>query len=178
MRIRDWYFQGWERRKDESGKTVFVYTGEYYSFSGGTGTVKKPCALLAAALIVLYLVTALFPSPGGMWHYAAIPQLIEIIPLIYLAMGTVCLLRAGDRLTFRDHHAAWRRVEYASVGSAVFTVLMVAAELAFLFTAEDKSLPRELLYLLCEIGCAALSIALIRFVRSHPCIQTINNEKE
>ena len=41
MRIRDWYFQGWERREDESGKRVLVYTGEVYTFPAGLKAARS-----------------------------------------------------------------------------------------------------------------------------------------
>lgn len=175
MKIRDWYFQGWERREDEAGKKAFVYTGEYYTFPGGLRPLKAPAVGMAAALTALYLLAALFPAAGGMWRVAAIPQLLEIIPLVYLVIGAVCLLRAREPLTFRDLYASWRRMERASLWSLGFTALMVLAELVFLFlAAASVSLPRELLYLLGELCCAALSFALYRFLKRHPYIPSVS----
>lgn len=171
MRIRDWYFQGWERRPDENGKSRLVYTGERYSFPGGIGSVRGPAAAMTAGAAVLYLAAALFPPAGGMWRIAAISQLLEILPLVYLVMGLVCLFRAREPMTFRDHYASWRRMERASLFSAVLAAVMTGTELVFLILhgGDAPSLPRELLFLAEAAGCAAVSILLWHFIRKHPC---------
>lgn len=168
MRIRDWYFQGWERRTDENGKNVLVYTGEYYTFPGGA-TSKKPVLIMAAALTAAYLAAALLPQEGGMWHYAAIPQLLELIPIIYLFMGAVRLIRTKEPFTFRDWYASWRRIGHSAGWSIVFTAAMAATELAFLIAVGAERLLPELTYLLGEIICVALSVLLFRYIKNHPC---------
>ena len=177
MRIRDWYFQGWERRETADGKSPLVYTGEYYRPAPG---LRPAAPLLAFGLAALYLLVALVPSPGGMWHYAAIPQLLEIIPLIYLILGAVCLLRAGDALTYRDWYASWRRMTHAAAWSLGFTGLMAAVEIAYLVLApEPPVFSRELPYLAGELACAALSLVLLRFLRKRPCTRSMEGpEKE
>lgn len=178
MRERDWYFQGWERRQDASGKTALVYTGEYYALPEGAKRPKAVCTALAAALLGLYLAAALLPTKGGMWRVAAIPQLLELIPLIYLAMGVVCLLCAPKKMTFRSWYASWRRIGRAARWSAVFTALMAAAQIVFLLSGAAASAVKESLYLTAELGCAALSIALGRFIRKHPCPQSMDGGQD
>ncbi len=175
MRIRDWYFQGWERQVDANGQKQFHYTGEYYSFPGGTKALKGPCGAMTAALTVLYLIIAFLPSAGGMWRIAAIPQLITIVPLLYLIMGTICLLRAPERLTYRDYHTSWRRMKGASVCCVITTGAMVIVEIVFLCLgmSEVGTIGREILYLLGELGCLALSALLVWFIRKHPCSQSV-----
>lgn len=168
MRIRDWYFQGWERRADESGKLRFVYTGEVYRFPGGMAAVRKPAVLLAAALIALYALVALNPSAGGMWHWAAVPQLLEAIPLLYLLIGAVCFLRAKEPLTYRDWHASWRRMRYAASWSVVFAALMAAVEIAYFLAVPEARFADEILYFLGELALTALSLALTRHITKHP----------
>lgn len=170
MRVRDWYFQGWERREDENGKSAMVYTGEYYTFPGGLSGAKPPCLLMTAGLLALYLLVAFFPSEGGMWHFAAIPQLLELIPLIYLVMGGFRLLRAKEPMTFRDWYASLRRMETSALWSSVLTAFMAAMEIIYiLFIAAGASMPAEPLYLLGEAGCAVLSVLLYRYLKNHPC---------
>ena len=179
MRIRDWYFQGWERRTDENGRKQFVYTGEVYTFPGDLKRFRSICAGLIEALIALYLLVALLPSEGGMWHYAAIPQLLEPLPLIYLLMGLVCLFRAKEPLTFRDWYASWRRLKYASIAGTVITACMALVELAYmLFEADVLSLPGEPLYLLGTFGCTALSAALWRVVLRNPFIPSASGTEQ
>ena len=168
MKTRDWYFQGWERGADGELR----YTGEYYSLLDGRPKAVTSC--LSGALCVLYLLTAFFPSEGGMWRIAAIPQLLELIPLIYLVMGAVRLLRAESPMTFRDWYASWRRMKTSAAWSLGFTAVMALAEVAFLFVAEKPGIGRELFYLARILGCAALSLGLYRFMSTHPCTQSVS----
>lgn len=179
MRVRKWYFQGWERQRDASGKTRWVYTGEYYTFPGGMIPVRRRVLCLTAALLALYLTVALLPSPGGMWHYAAIPQLLEIIPLVYLLMGAACLVRIKEPLTFRDYYACWHRTGVAAYWSAAFTTLMAVTELFYFFAAENMQPGSEALFFLGELGCMALSILLAVYIKNHPGTPSIEQtEKE
>ncbi len=177
MKIRNWYFQGWERRSGEDGKTAFVYTGEYYRLQEG---FRPRVLMLAALLVVLYLLAALLPSPGGLWRIAAIPQLLEIIPLVYLVIGAVCIVRSRGDMTFRDWYASWRRMEKSALWSVVFSGLMVCAEIVYCFLyAGEYALPRELLFLLNVLCCLAVSAILFKYIRKHPCTQSVSeSEKE
>ena len=178
MRMRDWYFQGWERREMPGGKTELVYTGETYSFPGGAGPARKRCLLLGLPLIVLYGAAALLPPPGGMWHVAAIPQLLELIPVVYLILGLIRLLLAKEPLTFRDWYTSWRRIGIAAAGSAVLTAGMVLAELVFIVWHADGAIGAELLYLLAELACFGLSLALAGYIKKHPCVSSVGTKKE
>lgn len=174
MKARDWYFRGWERQPDGQGKTKLVYVGEYYRFPGGVKRPKIVCGALTAALTALYLIVALRPTAGGMWHIAAIPQLLALIPLIYLIMGAVCLAFAPEKLTYRDYHASWRRISRSAVGCVVITGAMAAVELVYIFMSigGQTALGPEFIYLLGELGCLALSLCLLLFVKKHPCSQS------
>ena len=168
MRIRDWYWQGWER--GESGD--FRYTGEYYTLP--EGRPKAVTTALSGALCVLYLLTAVFPSAGGMWRFAAVPQLLELIPLIYLVIGEVCLLKAGSPMAFRDWYASWRRMRVSAAWSLGVTGAMALVQLAYFFAAEEFDAGPELFYLARILGCAALSFGLYRYMSSHPCSQSLS----
>ena len=170
MRVWDWYFQGWERRADENGKTVFVYTGEYYLLP--TGRPKLVTGALTAALLAAYLTTALLPSAGGMWRLAAVPQLLELIPLVYLVMGLVCLLRVQDPMTYRDYHASWRRSSRASLVSAVFTAGMAVVEIVYIILYTGGGIASEIPYLLMELGCFVISLLLWLYIKRHPCVSS------
>ena len=168
MRTRDWYFQGWERGPDGELR----YAGEYYTLP--TGRPKTVTVVLSGALFVLYLLTALLPSEGGMWRVAAVPQLLELIPLIYLVMGAVRLCVAKSPMTYRDWYASWRRMKTSSAWSIGFTAAMALAELVFFFAAERSDTGQELSFLTRILGCAALSFGLYRFMHTHPCTQSVS----
>ena len=158
---------GWERGPDGALR----YAGEYYTLP--EGRPKTVAAILSGALVILYLLTALTPSEGGMWRFAAVPQLLELIPLVYLVMGTVRLFRAKSPMTYRDWYASWRRMKTSSAWSLVFTAAMILAELAFFFAAEKPNTGHELFYLVRILCCAALSFGLYRFLSKHPCTQSV-----
>ena len=171
MRARDWYFQGWERREDETGKKILVYTGEYYELP--EGKAKLITGVMTGALACVYLSAALFPSEGGMWHIAAIPQLVEMIPLIYLVLGFLCLCAAKQPMTFRAYYSSWRRMKTASVWSAAFTAGMCIVEIVYPFIAESPALLPELWFLARLAACLALSVGLVFYFRSHTCPQIV-----
>lgn len=174
MRVNDWYFRGWEKTPDEKGKYHLVYTGEYYTIPGTVKAVKAPIIGLVAALIALYLVVALCPTVGGMWRMAAIPQLLTIIPLIYLGMGAVCLARAPERMTFRDYYSSFHRLEKAALFAAITTGAMALGQVVFLLLYGGSALwGRELVYLLGELCLVGLSVSLIHFLKKHPCSQSV-----
>ena len=178
MRARDWYFQGWERR-ERDGKTELVYTGEYYTLPGGDVSAKARCVGLAAALAAVYAVVALCPSAGGMWHIAAIPQLLELIPLVYLIIGAVCLLVTAQPMTYRGWYTSWRRMRCASAWSFGFTAVMTLVQLVYILALGEGTLGRELLYLAGVVVCAALSLALVLYFRKNPCsASAARSEKE
>ena len=170
MRVRDWYFQGWERREDASGRSTFVYTGERYALPAGRP--KLTVGLMTAALLALYALAAFLPPAGGMWRVAAVPQLLELIPLLYLIMGVVRLLAVRTPMTYRDYHASWRRSASASLVSAILTAAMAAVEIVYIILYADCGAGTELPYLLAELGCFALSLLLWLYIRRHPCKST------
>ena len=118
------------------------------------------------------------PTAGGMWHIAAIPQLLELIPLIYLVMGLVRLWLAKEPLTFRDWYASWRRLGVTATVSAVLTAGMTLAEIVFILFFSGCAVGAEIPYLLAEIACFALSLALAVHVKKHPCTPSVAAEKE
>lgn len=168
MKTRNWYFQGWERGEDGALR----YAGEYYTLPAGRP--KATTIGLGAALVILYGLTAFFPSEGGMWRIAAIPQLLELIPIVYLVIGAVCLARGRARMTFRDWYASWRRMKAAAAWSLAAAGAMVLVELVYLFTASELKLGQELLFLVRTLGCAALSFGLYRYMSAHPCTQSVS----
>ena len=150
------------------------YTGEYYMLPGGRP--KTTVFALSAGLLALFLLTALLPSAGGMWHIAAIPQLLELIPLIYLVMGAFCLARVNGPMTFRGWYASWRRLCTAALWSLIFCAAMVLAEAAFFIFGESFRIGEEILFLIRVIGCAVLSWFLWRYLKNNPCTQTVTGQ--
>ncbi len=170
MKIRDWYWQGWQRGADGA----IVYTGEYYTLPAGR---PKTAALgLSGALIAVYCLTAFLPSEGGMWRIAAVPQLLELVPLVYLVIGAVCLARVRERMVYRNYHASWRRMRVSAAWSIGFSALMAAAELAYLFIGAELRLWTELSYLARTIVLCGLSVVLFRYMTTHPCPQSAEHQ--
>ncbi|MCD8322680.1 MAG: hypothetical protein LUC89_07350 [Oscillospiraceae bacterium] len=174
MRMNQWYFQGWEKRKTENGKTDFVYVGEYYTLPHGLRQAKLVTGLLTAGAVIFYVLTAFFPSAGGMWRPAAPAQLLVIVPLLYLCIGLVnLLLQKEERLTYRDWYSSCRRMKRASLWAVILSAAMVVVELVYIVAFRDGSpLGAELLYLLRQVVCLGLLAALWTYIRKNPCEQT------
>ena len=165
MKIRDWYFQGWERRADEQGKKQFYYTGEYYRFRDGIRPVRLHLTAAAVVLTALYLLLTLCPTEGGMWRIAAIPQLLELIPLIYLMMAVVRLLANPEKMNYRQYHASWLRGRRSLWWSGGFCAVCAAVELVFLLSGQGViHLISELLWLAGWIIAALLSFFCARYL--------------
>ncbi|MCD7846075.1 MAG: hypothetical protein LUG57_09575 [Oscillospiraceae bacterium] len=174
MRMNKWYFQGWERRKDEKGKTEFVYVGEYYTLPHGLKRAKLITGLLTAGAVIFYVLTAFFPSAGGMWRPAAPAQLLEIVPLLYLCIGLVnLLLQKEERMTYRAWYSACRRMKRASLWAVVLAGIMAAVELVYIIGFRGGTgLGEELLYLLRQLVCLGLLAALRVYIQKNPCSQS------
>ena len=173
MRTREWYFHGWELRRTPDGKSKYVYTAEYYHFPGGMRRARLHLALPTAGLLLLFWLVACHPAEGGMWRPSAIPQLLELIPLLYLVIGLVCCFCVKEPMTFRAWYSSLQCVKKSALFSCLFTGAMAVLEIIYLLAvAEKPHLLRELLYLLGQLGCAAFSLYMALYLRRHPCAQT------
>ncbi len=169
--MNTWYFQGWEKRKDETGRVCFVYTGEHYTLPQGLRRAKLAGGLLTLGAVIAYGLVAFFPSAGGMWRVAAPAQLLEIIPLLYLCIGVGALLsKTEEKLTYRDWYASWHRMQNASLFAMLLAAVMVMVQLVYIiFISGGAALGIEFLYLVKELLCVGFAAVLWRYIRKHPC---------
>lgn len=174
MRMNQWYFQGWEKHKDENGKTDFVYVGEYYTLPQGLKQAKTVSGWLTVGAVALYALVAFLPSAGGLWRFSAPAQLLELIPLIYLCMGVVnLLLKKQERMTYRDWYGSWRRMRWASLWAAIFAGAMGVTQVVYMIGfSGGQAIGRELLHLVGQVLCAGLCVALRLYIQKHPCTQS------
>ena len=171
MKVRDWYFQGWERREDAKGRAAFVYTGEYYSFPAKLKRPKLTAALYTAAVAACYCLAAFSRADGAMWRIAAVPQLLDLIPLIYLVLGAVCLIAAKQPMTFRAWYTSWRRLRSAALWCAVLAAGMAAVQLVYI-VMNGAYTPLEFGYLAASLASGLSAYLLRRRMTANPCDQT------
>ncbi|MCD7768882.1 MAG: hypothetical protein LUH36_02010 [Oscillospiraceae bacterium] len=175
MKMSKWYFQGWEKRKDQNGKTEYVYVGEHYTLPHGLKQAKLVSGLLTGGAVIAYVLTAFFPSAGGMWRPAAPAQLLVIVPLLYLCIGTVnLLLQKEERLTYRDWYSSWRRMTRSSLWAVLLAAAMAVVELVYIVAfSGGEALGEELLYLLRQLICVGLLAAQRIYIQKNPCAQSM-----
>lgn len=162
-----WYARGWVREKDERGKVRMVYRGEYYTLALAKPALRKKKLALAALFSVhaaVYLLSAVAVSPGAMWRWVGLFQILTLLPAIYLAMGTVRFCLGGERLTYRDWHAGPLRLKRASALSTVLGAATLAAEIVYVI-AFDCVLWREALFAAQIVAYTLAAMAIGRFCR-------------
>ena len=116
----DTYFAGYEKQETVDPvtgrkKTEYIYRGDYYIFS----TAEKEFSRFRLGSLLRVLgATALFAAAhglgprGSVTTYIGIPALLSIIPLVYLWMGLVVLLRTPKpKMTMRQYCFGLERME-------------------------------------------------------------------
>lgn len=161
----DWYFEGYKgvmvpRRHGRGMKRAFVYIGTYYSFGRDTRALRrlKLCfALLYAGALGIYLALNLAPFTAVAFPAVAIPLLIAVIPMIYLAIGVVSLCLAPVEMTVRNRYASVRRMSRAVCVALAFSALAMVGDLWFLFSLRGNYFQSEWLF---PLLCAGLLVCL------------------
>lgn len=162
-----WYARGWKRAKDENGKMTMVYEGEYYTLGLDKRALRRKkttAAVLFGVHAAVYLASAVFVSPGAMWRWVGLFQILTLLPAIYLAMGTVCFCLGGEMLTYRDWHAGHLRLRRASAASCVLGAATLIAEIVYM-AAFDCVLWREMLFAAQIIVYTLAAMGIGRFCR-------------
>ena len=172
-RLNGWYMRSWQRVARSDGKGFdFEYVGELYGFARPTEQVKRLKRLLLVgyvALVAVYLLAALVPSAGAMWRWVGLPQMLTLIPLIYLGMSVVRLMLCGEKFPYRDYHAGFLRLKKSCVASLVLLSATLLSELIFtVLYAENAG--RELPFVAELALCIGLCAAGLAAAKRFPCV--------
>lgn len=137
---KNWYFNGWESRKEMSSsgrlRTVWTYNDNYYSFdlSAASFLRLKICFIAVPALIVLcWIIFSLIKSIGrDTVLYVGAFWYVSLIPMVYMLMGAAGALRLKMEMTYRDLYACYRRIKVASWILPVLFLGALVGEIVFL----------------------------------------------
>ena len=159
---KNWYFQGWQSRKElsPSGRlhTVWEYNDDYYSFDLSAKRfrlLKISFVAIPALIIVIWILFSLMSSfardsilyVGVFWYTSA-------IPMIYMVMGAVGAIRMKEEMTYRDLYACYRRIKLSSwVLPVLFLFSLIGTFVFVIRFAENYSIRMERMHV---IGCLIL----------------------
>ena len=168
-RKRNWYFNGWESRKEMSSsgrvRTVWTYNDDYYAFdlSPKAFRLLKICFIAVPALIVLlWIFFSLVKSIGrDTVLYVGAFWYVSVIPMIYMVMGAAGAFKLQPEMTYRDIYACYRRIKVASWILPVLFLLSVIGNVVFLIIYKEYfSIQTELLWMIGAFVLFLLSLFL------------------
>lgn len=141
-------------------KRVNRYIGPWYTFDKKQ---RKACAIkggIAWLLGVAAFITAgVMPTWAGLCDYVVPWLILCMLPLCYLGMGVVKLLRLKDEFTEIDKAESTGYMQTSSLGLAVLGGLWSISTIVFLLlTDRTITLANELIFLACGLITAALGI--------------------
>lgn len=181
----DWHFEGYKgvmvpRRHGKGMKRELVYIGTYYSFGRPEPALRrlKLCfALLYALALGVYLSLNLAPFTAVAFPAVAIPLLLAVIPMIYLAIGVVSLCMVPMEMTVRNRYASVRRMSRSVCVALAFSALTMVGDLWFLLAFRGSYFQSEWLFPpLCTVMLAALS-AIWYLLLKNP-LKPVQKEKD
>lgn len=162
-----WYFEGYESEPvlDEKGRSrnVLVYRGEWYGLGlerAACRRYKLICLALAAALTALYLLVSFFPAGGGMTAWVGGVCLLALVPLVFLWIGLINFLIAGEEWELRVFYAGWRRLLRWNGAFLALMVFTLGAEVVYM-VRHAAGAGAEVPYLLGLLACTACSAGLL-----------------
>ena len=170
----NWWLEGWQYEESlgPGGRRQrkLVYKGEYYTFGMEKRRLKAYKAVMLSLTLVLtfaYVLAFALTKNSAPRIFAGACMLI-VIPLMYLLIGTGCLVSAKDPLTYRDYRGSVLRIRWTSIAVAGLSALGSIGELGYLLTGGGRT-DTELWWLAGMIvTClSAAAIALLEH-RYHP----------
>lgn len=161
----NWWLEGWQYESSlgANGKPQkkLVYTGEYYDFPvAGKGLRRLKaamCGLCLVALCAYILSFTLFQSGAARIFVGAC--MLSVIPLMYLLIGTGCLIPVKFRLTYREYRGSVVRIRWTGISLAVLEGVGVLGELLHLLSGPEI-LSTELMWLSATVLCCMCGLGL------------------
>ncbi|MBR5932130.1 MAG: hypothetical protein IKZ95_08935 [Lachnospiraceae bacterium] len=159
---KNWYFQGWQSRKElsPSGRlhTVWEYNDDYYSFDLSAKRfrlLKISFVAIPALIIVIWILFSLMRSfARDSILYVGVFWYTSTIPMIYMVMGAVGAIRMKEEMTYRDLYACYRRIKLSSwVLPVLFLFSLIGTFVFVIRFAENYSIRMERMHV---IGCLIL----------------------
>ncbi len=171
---------GWKKyvddyEKDQSGK--YVYVGLYYRFFVEKSVLKRirvGYAILAAAMVLLFVMAGLNTYLTGTCWYVAIPYAASILPLAFLVMDTVRICRAPERMTKKEYNESVVQHKGACVIMLILAALTTIGDAVFLILNPYGAfltdyLTSEIIFLVCNLLLAAGAGIWLWLTKKLPC---------
>lgn len=174
QKMSDWYFEGYEIKtvtKNGKKKKVYgEYKGKYYSL-GMDAAALSGFRIQYFSLCILYLAVYFFISLWPSYAASTWPgmfSLINLIPVIYLIMGSGYFLRAKPEMTIRTVYSSVKAIVRSLYAVLIFSILTVISDI---YTAGNAGnvFGENTVFLAGSLGCAGISAVLIALWKKHPC---------
>lgn len=168
-----WFFEGYQAHYEvnEKGRKrkVLTYTGEYYGIEPAPARRKARLWITLNTLVLtgLLLLIQFFPGTGGNLPWVGIPCMWALVPLMFLLIGWVNFLAAGEKWEIRKLYAGYRRIRRCAWALTLLTGYVFLAHLVTLFLF-PQLFPSELYYTLGALASALLSVGLLLVQRAFP----------
>lgn len=146
--------------KNGKKRTVSVYCGSYYAFTGDWAHVRdgaRTFALLALAQVALCLMGLLTNAACSRVFYVMVPFAFILPPLFLVCMGAAGLMLAKPPLTreARDHIAS-----RTGVCPVIVMILAAVSAIAHIpYAIVHGETPQDIVYLAAALGICASALA-------------------
>lgn len=181
-KMRDWYFEGYEiKTVVKNGKTKRVYgdyKGKYYSL-GMDAAELRAFRILYYSLCAIYLAVYFFISLQPSYAAATWPgmfNLVNIIPIIYLIIGSVYFITAKPEMTLRTVYSSVKTIIRSLYAILIFSILTVVSDI-YVAGKTGDIFGENTVFLAGSLVCAAITVVLVMMWRRHPC-EEVNVKKD
>lgn len=172
--MSEWYFEGYEvKTVTENGKKKKVYgeyKGKYYSLGMDAAALKRfriQHFLLCILYLAIYLFISLRPSYAAS-TWPGMFNLLNLIPIIYLIIGSVYFLMAKPEMTIRTVYSSVKAIVRSLYAILIFSVLAVISDI-FAAGNAGNIFGENSVYLAGSLVCATVAAVLVVMWRKHPC---------
>ena len=147
--------------KTGKDKAVSRYIGTWYTMDK---KLRRTCALLCLAGWVLavaaFITAGVLPTWAGLCNYVVPWYILCMLPLFYLLLGSVKLLRLKKQFTEIDKSESLGYLKTSGIGLAVLGAVWSITTVVFLLTSnKTMMLANELIFLGCAVVNAAVGAA-------------------
>ena len=144
--------------KTGKDKLVQRYTGSWYTLDKKT---RRTCGWLCLAGWVLavaaFITAGVLPTWAGLCNYVVPWYILCMLPLFYLLLGSVKLLRLKEQFTEIDKSESLGYIKTSGIGLAVLGAVWSITTIIFLLVSNKTMMfANELIFL----GCAIVNTAV------------------
>ena len=161
-------------------KAVNRYIGPWYTLEKKTRRVWGiRFALAWLAGLAAFIAAGVIPSWAGLCNYVVPWYILCMLPLFYLVLGIVKLMRLKDEFTQIDRSESVGYVQTSGLAQAVLGAAWSIATVIFLLlTNRAMTLPQELIFLGCGLINGAAGLLAYAGAKKIRIAEVPDNKKE